>query len=479
MKTIKIYKLVAFFFAITLVLSCVKDDDYDVPSTDPVAPIIDGTVITIDALFNLLLQEQANDPLAALSFTESNLYISGYVISNDEAGNFFEELILQDTPENPIRGVRVLLDVNPLFTTYEFGRKVFVKLDGLTVGIANDGILTLGTLQSGNVIDKIAESLMDQVIVRDVELAEIIPLEMEILDFSADKTNLYIRLSNAQFNQEEVLGENHKTFAGDPDDQFDGVRILESCNSSFSTLLSTSTYSDFKAILLPQGRGAIDGILTRDYYDEFFNIVVNTPETVYFDNSDRCDPVALDCGLAETIGSNVVFSEFFESQEDGESVTGDGWTNYIQEGSRDFEAYFDDGSGNPSLGISVSIGSYNSDDDSTIAWLIMPEIDFDAQDGETINFKTSNSFSDGSVLELLFSSDWDGNPDTIATSAWDSLPAAYIVQDDDFYGDWYPSGNVSLDCINGKGYIGFKYTGSGEEDFDGTYELDEIIVNSN
>jgi hypothetical protein len=36
-----------------------------------------------------------------------------------------------------------------------------------------------------------------------------------------------------------------------------------------------------------------------------------------------------------------------------------------------------------------------------------------------------------------------------------------------------------LDCITSKGYLAIKYTGSGEEDFDGTYELDEIVVNSN
>jgi hypothetical protein len=109
----------------------------------------------------------------------------------------------------------------------------------------------------------------------------------------------------------------------------------------------------------------------------------------------------------------------------------------------------------------------------------MPEIDFDAQDGETVNFKTSNSFSDGSTLEFLFSSDWDGTTENIMTASWSIIPAAYIVKDDDFYGDWFPSGNVSLDCITGKGYLAFKYTGSGEEDFDGTYELDEIVVNSN
>ena len=82
MKTIKNYKIVAFFFAMTMVLSCVKDDDYDVPNTDPVAPIIDGEVISINALNSLLEQEQNTNGNDILSFAESDLYISCYVISN-------------------------------------------------------------------------------------------------------------------------------------------------------------------------------------------------------------------------------------------------------------------------------------------------------------------------------------------------------------------------------------------------------------
>ena len=441
-------------------------------------PIINGTIITINVLNSLLEQEQNANGNDILSFIESNLYISGFVISNDEAGNIYEELVLQDLAVNPSRGVKVLINVSPLFTTFEFGRKVFVKLDGLSVGY-NGGVLSLG-FRDGNQVVAIAESLMDQTIIRAIELAEIEPLSINISDFSAAKTNLYLRLNDVQFNRNDALGENRKTFAAEPEDEFDGERNLESCAEGFSVILSTSTFSDFKAIEVPQGRGYLDGILTYNYFGDIFNMVLNSPETIHFNSTDRCDPVEVNCGLADTTGSNVIVSEFFESQEEGESITENGWTNYIQEGSRVYEAYFSDGgNGNPSLGISASIGSYNSNDDSTIAWLIMPEIDFDVQDGETINFKTSNSFSDGSTLVLLFSSDWDGNPNTITTSAWDSLPGAYIVQDDDFYGDWYPSGNVSLDCINGKGYIGFKYTGNGKEDFDGTYELDEIIVNSN
>ena len=478
MKTIKNYKIVAFFLAMTMVLSCVKDDDYDVPNTDPVAPIIDGEIISINALNSLLEQEQNTNGNDILSFTESDLFISGYVISNDEAGNIYEELVLQDSPNNPTRGVKVLINVSPLNTTYEFGRKVYVKLDGLAVGY-NGGVLSLG-FRDGTQVEAIAESLMDQTIIREVELATIEAMPINISDFSLAKTNMYVRLNDVQFNRNDALGDNRKTFAAEPEDEFDGERNLESCSEGLSVILSTSTFSDFKAVEVPQGRGYLDGILTLNYFGDTFNMVLNSPEAINFESTDRCDPQEVDCGLASSTGSNIIFSEFFESQEEGESVSGNGWTNYIQEGSRDYRAYFNDGgNGNPSLGISASIGSYNSDDDSSITWLIMPEIDFDAQDGETVNFKTSNSFSDGSTLEFLFSSDWDGTTENIMTASWSIIPAAYIVKDDDFYGDWFDSGNVSLDCITGKGYLAFKYTGSGEEDFDGTYELDEIVVNSN
>jgi len=476
MKTIKNYKLIAFFFAMAMVLSCVKDDDYDVPNTDPIAPVIDGTVITIGSLLSLLQQEQENNGNDILSFEESDLYISGFVISSDEGGNTYEELIIQDLAVNPTTGVKLLINVNPLFITYEIGRKVFVKLDGLAVAY-DAGVLSVG-VRDGNQLEKVAESLMETTIIRDIELAEIVPLPINISDFTAEKTNLYVRVSDVQFHRNDALGDNRKTFAAEPEDDFDGERVLESCAEGITTLVSTSTFSDFKAVLVPQGRGTLDGILSLDYFGETFNIVLNTPETINFDSTDRCDPSEVDCGIASSTGSNELFSEFFESLNDGDDISGNGWTNYIEAGTRNWEAFFSS-STNGSLGISATIGSYNSNDDSTVSWLITPAFDFDAQDGETLNFKTSNSFSDGSTLQLLFSSDWDGNPENIATATWDLIPAAYIVQDGDFYGDWFNSGNVSLDCVTGTGYIAFKYEGSGNADFDGSYELDEIIINSN
>ena len=113
-----------------------------------------------------------------------------------------------------------------------------------------------------------------------------------------------------------------------------------------------------------------------------------------------------------------------------------------------------------------------------MVWLITPEINFDQQEWETLNFKTSTSFADGSILKILFSDNWDGDHENIDSATWDVLSAASLVKDDDPFGDWIPSGNVSLDCLTGTGYIAFKYIGSGNEYYDGTYELDEIVINS-
>ncbi len=474
MKTLKYYKLVTLLFAAVFTVSCVQDDDFDLPNLDVTPPTLSGTEISINNLKQLYLQELAdgND----LVTIENDIYITGYVISNDEFGNFFEEIILQDAASNPTTGVKVLVNVSPLFIFYEFGRRTHVQLQGLTIGL-DGGVLSIG-VRDGNRLGKIAEPQMTDFIIRNVEVEEITPLPMSISEFNINKTNLYIRLNNMQFHRNDVLGDNPKTYAAEPGDQFDGERILESCDEGIAVIFSTSTFADFRTLSLPTGSGTIDGILTLNFFGDMFNFVINTPETVNFDSTDRCDPTETDCGIATSTGANELFSEFFESQTEGTPITGNGWTNYIEEGSREWRTFFNDGT-NSSLGLSATIGSFGSGDDSTIAWLITPEFDFDAQDGETLNFKTSNSFADGSTLNLLFSDNWDGTPSNIASATWNLIPAAYIVEDDDFFGDWFPSGNVSLDCITGTGHIAFRYQGSDDEGFDGSYELDEIELKSN
>ena len=80
-------------------------------------------------------------------------YIEAYVISSDEGGNFYKQLVIQDAPENPTAAIVVQVDKNPLFTQYEFGRKVYIKLNGLSVGEDN-GVIQLGRLE-GDQLERI------------------------------------------------------------------------------------------------------------------------------------------------------------------------------------------------------------------------------------------------------------------------------------------------------------------------------------
>ena len=152
-------------------------------------------------------------------------------------------------------------------------------------------------------------------------------------------------------------------------------------------------------------------------------------------------------------------------------ISGD-WTNYVEEGSRDWIARTTTDTGNPGSRI-AQISAYNSGDVSTVSWLITPAIDLDAQEFEFFDFESSNSYSDGSELELLISTDWDGTDAGVSSATWTSLPGT-IVPDETYYKDWVYSGLVNLSPYSGTAYIAFKYTANSGNT--GTYEIDNVNV---
>jgi hypothetical protein len=462
-------KFFAMAAIVTFASACVSDDDYGVPETAPGQAVsVPGNLVDLITVTNRLLQ--SGDP--TLKFEDTNQYVAGFVISDDIGGNWFKEIIIQDKTVNPTIGINIQIDVNPLFTTYEFGRRVYVKLDGLTVGTKN-GVYTLGI---GDNMDRIQESRRDEFITRDNVVETITPRAIEFSDFSNALENTWVQLSNVQFTTED-LG---KTFAAEPTDQFDGERKIKSCNDSFGAdaNLWTSSFSDFKAITVPSGRGTVNAILTRDFFNAAYVLYVNTPNDFSFDDPNRCDLTPILCGVVGGPGANTLLFENFETQSTGASAMPAGWVNFQEAGSQTWKVYTATGT-NASLGKSVNIGSFRSGDASTVAWLITPRFDFSAQTGEVISFETSNSFADGSTMQVLFSNDWDGTPTGVASATWQPLGDAIIVQDTENFGNWVFSRNVSLDCVTGTGAIAFRYEGSGDAATDGTYELDNIRLTSN
>ena len=464
MKLPCIYLIASF-----LLLGCVTSE-FEIPETESASVTPEGTEISITAVLNSL--RQSSEPI--ISFDATDTYFTGYVISSDVAGNFYHELIVQDAAENPTAGITLQLNANALYTQYEPGRKIYVYLDGLALTTEN-GVLQLG-IRDGNGITEIPNSVIGNHILRDAEVAQLVPLPIAISEFSETYENILIQLDRAQFNRNEVLGSSIKTYAGELTDEYDGIRLLETCEPRGRTLVSTSTFSKFKSVALPTGSGTISGILSRDFYDDFYILRINTTEAVVFEDTSRCDPELYRCGLAEAEGTTVLFADDFSEQSRNNPIEGNGWTNFVEYGVQAWEAYTATGT-NASQGVSARIDSYQSGDALSVCWLITPAIDLASTTNVRLRFETSSSFADGSDLEVLFSSDWDGDPATITQASWAILDEAFVIRDLDFFGDWYSSGIVHLSCTPANsGYIAFKYTGSTQEAFDGTYQLDNISI---
>ena len=489
MKNFNLYKLIMLFIATAVIVSCVQDDDFDIPNTTVEAPNLEGQVLTImgiNGAFEQLVAAAAadlgvepgdfnyEDVLAELRQTEKLIfdtdqisYVEGYVISSDQSGNFFEEMILQNAATNPVSGVKVLIDVNPLFTTYEIGRKVFVRLDGLSAGY-DSGVFTLGILDL-NDLEKIGEAQLQDYIIRDNVVETIVPKPILFSEFTDANTNLFVELADAQFNRNDVLGDSPKTFASEPEDQFDGERLLESCEDGGSVIFSTSTFADFKSVLLPSGRGSMNGILTKNFFGDAFNMVVNDPSDISFTNEDRCDPDTFNC-TGPSGGGTEFYSEDFEGFNSIEEYVDAGWTNVSASGGSEVWEI-----GNFDNNNYAQVSGFSSGEDVLDIWLVTPPIDMDSTTEEELMFNIQAAFDNGTILSVLVSNDFTGD---VTTANWNLVDAMIPQGPENGFGDFVPAGPINLSCIDGMMNIAFRYQGS-DPTATTRYHVDDIVITGN
>ena len=252
---------------------------------------------------------------------ETTLWLSGYVSSSDATGNFFKELFIQDKPANPTRGLRLLLDQTALHSLYPVGMKIFVKLNELGAGMER-GVLSLGTYEADGVAP-LPQPLVQNQLQRSDEILELTPLKLTIEGLNNATRGLWVQLEDIQF----AKSEQGKTFAGEAFDTFDGERWLVDCESFHSVILSSSTFSKFKSVITDGLSGSVNGIHTRDYYNEKDILKINHLRDFDFQNP-RCDPF---------------FEESFETRTMGKFEASN-WLNWIEKGTVYWEVYEDQNS---------------------------------------------------------------------------------------------------------------------------------------
>ncbi|CAL68105.1 DUF5689 domain-containing protein [Christiangramia forsetii] len=456
MKYIKILSVLA----ISTILGCIQTDDFELPDLEISEIEIEGDITSIAAVkgnFNFETE-------AIYTFRETDTWFEAYVISNDAGGNFYKELIVQDKPSNPTSGIHLLLDHNSLFDTYNLGRKIYVKLDGLSLWY-NNGVLQLGIQNLGDVVP-IPNSLIDDHIIRSEITKEIEPLNIEISDFNPELKNLYVSIQDVQFDRNLIKEEQVFSFASNPADQYDGERQLENCETGETVLMSTSTYSNFKSLLIPNGSGSIEGILTRDFYDEHYVIVLNAPDALDM-SGDRCDTEYLGCGDSFTDGSKILFEENFDGVTSNTTLNSRGWTNInVSGGEKKFTPTLS--AGNRVLRVSA----YNTNESPLEAWLVTPALDLSNSMNETLSFDILSSYDKGLILEVYITQDFTGDP---RTTEWIELDANIPLGPSSSNSRIFKNSKINISCLEDKVWVGFRYLGS-TFDKTTTYDLDNVRV---
>jgi len=460
MKKLKVISLA--FFGMFLQTSCVKTDDFQLPKTETEEVNIEGNVTGISAVKSNFKLETGE----IYVFSETNTWMEAYVVSSDEGGNFYKELVLQDKPENPIAGILLLVDDNSLFETYNFGRKIYIKLDGLALW-SNNGVHQLGIQNRGDVV-AIPPSRIDDHIIRTMETAEMVPLQLEISEFNEEHENLFIQVKDVQFNRNLLREQHHYTFAGEVTDEYDGERQLESCSTGASTILGTSTFSGFKSLYLPKNSGSINGVLTRNFYDDYFVIAVNSPDDLSFDG-ERCDPEFLNCSNNTSEGINVLFEEDFTNITSLSALENSGWTNLNINGGKAFQPGTFDGNRY------VRISAFNTEETPLEAWLVSPPIDLSTALDVQLSFDIMASYDNSTILSVLITEEFTGN---VLNTNWKTLDAVIPIGPTNQYGRGFIKSKIDISCLKGEIHFAFRYLG-GAPDKSTTYDIDNIRVSGN
>ncbi|MGY0408888.1 MAG: DUF5689 domain-containing protein, partial [Polaribacter sp.] len=350
------------------------------------------------------------------------------------------------------------------YNTFNVGREVYIRLKGLYLGetYSGDQVITIGgkiKLADTREVEAITNNQLPNHFFRSSITETIVPKVVTLGGLNNADIGTFVTIEKAIFPL-DLVGKPYV----DPQEDFDTKRKIQTCQGLglVAAFIETSSFSNFSNESLPKGGGTISAVVSKDFNGKFTVLVLNSTEDVKMDG-ERC------AQLSETDFPTVLLTQDFETTSG--TVRIPNWTNYKEAGTKSWTSYAD-GSSNSRA---VKIGSFKSRNTSTISWLITEGVNLDTTTQEFLSFETSNSFSDGSNLEALISTDWDGTTAGISTAIWNVLPAR-IVDDAVDNTIWIHSTYIDLSNYKGTAYIAFKYTGNGTEAFDGTFELDNILI---
>ncbi|MFY7987873.1 MAG: DUF5689 domain-containing protein [Flavobacterium sp.] len=460
-------KLVLISAMITLLFGCVNGDDYGTPDLSSECVTIAKTKEVSD------ITGIATSTATQYTTTDNIDYIEAYVTSSDEGGNFFKSISMVST--NGSIGFSMPVDNYNLYTEFEPGRKVTIKLDknryfnrqfGSTVlgSSFNNGVGRISSVEYKDVILRSCDKVDEETLVNKITIAQA---------KNDQNLNKLIEFENVQFT-DPSLGKKYydptlNTIGG-------ATNHTITDNSGNTVIVRISEFATFAGDNVLSGSGKIRGVLTK--FNSDYQFMIRTTKDINLTGTrfDAFPPI---------VGSNIVysgaFSENFESYTAGSASTGQrNFPRYINDAYQGTKYwYVASFSGNKYLVMSAFNSSTSAQDQNNKTYFIMP-VDFTA--ANSMSFKSQDRFNNGSVLRVYYSTNYTPGGD-IANATLTNITSNFTIASGTTTGTTVPfvnSGVYNFPAgLTGNGFIIFEYTGgySFNPDLTTTIHLDDIVIN--
>ena len=442
-------KFYTIFLGITMTFGSCAKEEFSVPKLSCNQP---------DLKINRTVEEVRSSTNSIVTQYKYDDIIEAYVISSDEAGNFFKIISFQTlaTATTPATGFSVPVDASNTYIDFRLGNKVFLKMKDQYTDINFGGIrigsIYVNTYNEGGV-GRISPNDYKKVLNASCTMVseELLVRPISIPDLLRDSNiNTLVELSDVQFTS-DAIGRHYYEESNNVGGATNWSLTDKLGNQ---VLFRTSSFADFATKIVPDGSGKIRGVLTK--FGSDYQLLARSEKDVMF------------TGTATV----PFFAENFQSVVTNTKLNLPGWANLVQKGTKFWLGTLYAGNGY------AEFNTTGTKVASNIAWLISPKIDMDLQTKEVLTFRAAQHHLDVdsplNSLEVYASNNFDGLD--IAKATWTLLKVVLPKQATPWY-QFVGSGGVDLSSYKGKINIAFKYTGSGKDlALDGAFQVDDVQI---
>ena len=273
----KIKKYILFALTALLAVSCHDNGNWD--AVDPAVGMSSYgnqnlTVSNLKTIAEVKAMYATEIAYGGLKQVTEYMQIQGIVVGNDEGGNIYQTLYIQDATG----AIKISIEQSGLYGPFAVGQGVLIELQGLYVGgygkLPQIGTIyenpKNGNIQTGRMSRYLWQQHYKLINIPGLSPTPIVVTNMNQLDLDKDCGKL-ITLKGAEISVADGKEVCAPSGTG-------STTVSRSIKGMSNVILYTSTFADFANSIMPTGKLDITGIASR--YNSTWQIQIRTEDDV-------------------------------------------------------------------------------------------------------------------------------------------------------------------------------------------------------